>query len=133
MKTTSLFTKKKGSSSSKPPLTTSSRRHSVSESHRSMEEYMAPPGRNDTLLLGGFCTQRLGQQEEHTATRTELLRERRLLHHGAELRQQEEHTATRTPIPTTRCVINFPSCARRMRGLALCLITVMTCLERPRK
>jgi hypothetical protein len=30
-------------------------------------------------------------------------------------------------------VMNFPFCARRMRGLALCLITVMTCLERPRK
>jgi hypothetical protein len=41
--------------------------------------------------------------------------------------------ATRTLSPTTRCVVNFPSCARRMRGLALCLITVMTCLERPRK
>jgi hypothetical protein len=40
---------------------------------------------------------------------------------------------TRTPIPMTRCVVNFPSCARRMRGLALCFITVMTCLERPRK
>jgi hypothetical protein len=33
----------------------------------------------------------------------------------------------------TRCMMNFPSCARRMRGLALCLITMMTCLERPRK
>jgi hypothetical protein len=39
----------------------------------------------------------------------------------------------RTLIPTTRCVMNFPYCARRMRGLALCLITAMTCLERPRK
>jgi hypothetical protein len=43
------------------------------------------------------------------------------------------HRATRTLIPTTRCVMNFPSCASRMRGLARCLITAMTCLERPRK
>jgi hypothetical protein len=49
------------------------------------------------------------------------------------LAARRPHRATRTLIPTTRCVMNFPSCARRMRGLALCLITVMTCLERPRK
>jgi hypothetical protein len=43
------------------------------------------------------------------------------------------HRATWTLSPTTRCVINFPSCARRMRGMDLFLIIVMTCLERPRK
>jgi hypothetical protein len=53
-KTTSLFSKKKGSSSSKPSSTTSSRRHSVFESHRSMETHMAPLRRNDALLLGGM-------------------------------------------------------------------------------
>jgi hypothetical protein len=36
-------------------------------------------------------------------------------------------------IPTTRCVMSFPSCARRMRGLARCLIIMITCLKRPRK
>jgi hypothetical protein len=35
--------------------------------------------------------------------------------------------------PMTRCVMSFPSCARRMNGLVLCLIIVMTCLERQRK
>jgi hypothetical protein len=30
-------------------------------------------------------------------------------------------------------VMNFPSCIRRMNGLACCLIIVMTCLERPRR
>jgi hypothetical protein len=45
---------------------------------------------------------------------------------------KKAHRATRTPIPMTRCVMNFPSCARRMRGLALCLIIVMTCLEWPK-
>jgi hypothetical protein len=32
-----------------------------------------------------------------------------------------------------RCVMNFPSCDRRMNNLACCLIIVMTCLERPRR
>jgi hypothetical protein len=32
-----------------------------------------------------------------------------------------------------RCVMNFPSCIRRMNGLACCLIIMMTCLERLRK
>jgi hypothetical protein len=41
--------------------------------------------------------------------------------------------ATRPPTPTTRCVMNFPSCVRRMNGLAFCLIIMMTCLERLRK
>jgi hypothetical protein len=31
------------------------------------------------------------------------------------------------------CVMNFPSCDRRMNDLACCLIIVMTCLERPRR
>jgi hypothetical protein len=35
--------------------------------------------------------------------------------------------------PTTRCEMNFPSCIRRMNGLACCLIIVMTFLERPRR
>jgi hypothetical protein len=43
------------------------------------------------------------------------------------------HIATRTLILTTRRVMNFPSCARRIRGLALFLIALVTCLERPRK
>jgi hypothetical protein len=42
-------------------------------------------------------------------------------------------TATRISILTTRCMMNFPSCVRRMNGLACCLIIVMTCLERLRK
>jgi hypothetical protein len=41
------------------------------------------------------------------------------------------HRVTRILIPTTRCVMSFPSCVRRMNGLARYLITVMTCLERP--
>jgi hypothetical protein len=42
-------------------------------------------------------------------------------------------STTRTLSPTTRCVMSFPSCARRMNVLVLCLIIVMTCLERQRK
>jgi hypothetical protein len=40
------------------------------------------------------------------------------------------HRATRTLTPTTSCVMNFPSCVRRMNGLARCLIIVMACLEK---
>jgi hypothetical protein len=40
---------------------------------------------------------------------------------------------TRTPTPMTRCGMNFLSCARRMNGLAYCLIIVMMCLERLRR
>jgi hypothetical protein len=43
------------------------------------------------------------------------------------------HRATQTLTPTTRCVMNSPSCARRMNGLACCLIIVMTCLEKLKK
>jgi hypothetical protein len=43
------------------------------------------------------------------------------------------HRATQTPTLTTRCVMNFPSCDRRMNGLACSLIIVMICLERPRR
>jgi hypothetical protein len=41
--------------------------------------------------------------------------------------------ATRTPTPTIRCVMNFPSCVRRMNDLAYFLIIVMICLERQRR
>jgi hypothetical protein len=37
------------------------------------------------------------------------------------------------PIPTRRCMMNFPSCVRRLNDLACYLIIMMTCLERPRK
>jgi hypothetical protein len=41
--------------------------------------------------------------------------------------------ATRTPTPTTRCVMNFPSCVRRMNNLACCLIIMMICLGTQRR
>jgi hypothetical protein len=37
-------------------------------------------------------------------------------------------SVTWTPTPMTRCVMNFPSCVRRMNNLSCCLITVMICL-----
>jgi hypothetical protein len=37
---------------------------------------------------------------------------------------------TQTPTPMVRYVMNFPSCVRKMNGLACCLITLMICLER---
>jgi hypothetical protein len=43
------------------------------------------------------------------------------------------HRVTRTPASTMRCVMNFPSCIRRMNDLACCLIILSTFLERPRR
>jgi hypothetical protein len=46
---------------------------------------------------------------------------------------KKRHGATRTLSLTMRCMMSFPSCARRMNGSVLRLIIVMTCLERQRK
>jgi hypothetical protein len=42
-------------------------------------------------------------------------------------------SVTRTLIPRMRYVTSFPSCVRRMNGLACCLTIVMICLERQRR